>query len=286
MRHKIVFTFILLALLFNLAANKIDWHYSIEDALSLAKQSDKNVFVFFTGSDWCSWCDKLNEEVFDHKIFKDYVNDNMIMVYLDFPQSNILTPSQKEYNNSKQQEYKIAGYPSVLILDADGEVLIQSGYREGGPAKYVRFLEESLNWVDDDSNDTYVDAAGLVWQKNLTKAIDIARKEDKSIFVNFTGSDWCVWCHRLRDEVFLKPEFKEFSLENLVLVQFDFPQSITLPAGEENYNRSMMQKFGVRGFPTLFLLDSEGRTIQKLGYEKGGAIPYTNKLRDLIKNHK
>jgi protein disulfide-isomerase len=285
MQKKIVVLFMLMiaALILN---SSITWHDNIENALQKAKAENKLVFVFFTGSDWCSWCDKLTEEVFDHQEFQNYVNDNMVMVKLDFPRAEILSPEQKQYNNQKQMQYNIQGYPSVIILDALGSVKVQTGYREGGPEKYVQFLEESVNWQMDDSNATWIDDQGLVWQKNLENALEIAKKDNKFIFVNFTGSDWCVWCTRLTDEVFSKPEFVDFSQNNLVLVRFDFPKKKSIPAGEENYNMQKAQQFGVRGFPTLFLLDQQGDIVQKLGYQQGGAVPYTDMLQDLIDNHK
>lgn len=283
MRIKISILAIIFLMALSLTAKNIVWLNNIEDALQKAKASHKHVFVFFTGSDWCSWCDKLTSEVFDQQEFKDYVNENMVMVKLDYPRADILSKEQKAYNNQKQQKYNIQGYPSVLILDTDGNVALQTGYREGGAFQYVKFIKESLDWKLDEANSTFIDDQGLIWQKNLDMAKKIAKKENKSILINFTGSDWCIWCHRIRDEIFYQLEFEEFAKNNLVLVRFDFPKQAKLPAGEENYNMQMAQKFGVKGFPTLFLTDSSGNVIQKLGYEKGGAVPYVAMLHDLIK---
>jgi len=283
MRLKISLLAIIFLMVLSLTAKNIEWLNNIEDALQRAKSSDKHVFAFFTGSDWCSWCDKLTSEVFDQQEFKNYVNENMVMVKLDFPQADILSKEQKAYNNQQQQKYNIQGFPSVLILDSEGNVALQTGYREGGGFQYVKFIKESLEWKLDESNSTFTDDQGLVWQKNMDMAKKLAKKENKSILINFTGSDWCVWCHRIRDEIFYQLEFEEFANENLILVRFDFPKQIKLPAGEENYNMQMAQKFGVKGFPTLFLTDSSGNVIQKLGYQKGGAVSYTAMLRDLIK---
>ncbi len=283
MQRKLSFATIIVFFALSLWAGNINWQNNIEEALQKAGKTNKHVFVFFTGSDWCSWCDKLNSEVFDYQVFKDYVQENMVMVKLDYPRGNILSKEQQNYNSAKQVQYNIPGFPSVIILDSAGKVIIQTGYREGGADQYVKFLQESLNWKLDASNSTWIDEQGLIWQKNLDNAMKLAKKGNKHIFVNFTGSDWCVWCHRLTDEVFSQPEFVDFASDNLVLVRFNFPKQITLPAGEENYNAQMAQKYGIRGFPTLFLLDQTGKVVQKLGYEKGGAIPYTDMLRDLIK---
>lgn len=280
--QRIILIALLLIMISGLSAGNINWQHNIEDALQQAKQENKHVFVFFTGSDWCSWCFKLIEEVFDTPEFQNYVAENMVMVELDFPRGNLLSESQKSYNQEKQQKYGIQGYPSVLILDTDGKVVVQTGYRPDGGAAYVKFLEESINWKLDKSNSTWQDPQGLIWQKNLENALDIATKQNKYVFIDFTGSDWCVWCERLEDEVFSKPEFADFVNDNLVLVRFDFPQNKAIPAGEENYNRQMAQKYGVRGFPTIFLMDNKGEIVEKLGYQKGGAVPYVEMLQKLI----
>ena len=63
----------------------------------------------------------------------------------------------------------------------------------------------------------------LKWYTNLEEAVKIATVNQKSILVDFTGSDWCIWCHRLDDEVFSKKEFSDWAKKNLVLVKLDFP---------------------------------------------------------------
>ena len=282
MIKKSMAALIFLLLLAMLPAGNITWQSNIDDALAKAQENDKYVFVFFTGSDWCSWCHKLTGEVFDHQEFQTYAQENMEMVLLDYPKAEYQSKEQVDYNKKMQQKYEIRGFPSVIILDNSGEVAMQTGYREGGPVKYIEFIEGVLKWNDSAKDGTWTDNEGQVWYKNLDYAKELAKKDGKHIFVNFTGSDWCVWCKRLSNEVFMKPEFVDFALKDLVLLRLDFPQSTKLPAGEESYNNSLAQKFGVKGFPTLFLLDSDGKTIKKLGYEAGGAVPYVAMLNDLI----
>lgn len=282
MIKKSITALVFLLLIAMLPAGNIKWQSNIEDALLKVQDNDKYVFVFFTGSDWCSWCHKLTGEVFDHQEFQTYAHENMEMVMLDYPKAEYQSQEQVDYNQKMQQKYGIRGYPSVLILDKNGEVAMQTGYREGGPVKYIEFIEGVLKWNDSAKDGTFTDSAGQVWYKNLETATEMAKKEGKYLLVNFTGSDWCVWCKRLSSEVFTKPEFMDFAMKNLVLVHLDFPKSKTLPPGEESYNNSLAQRYGVKGFPTIFLLNGNGKTIKKLGYEAGGAVPYVAMLSDLI----
>ena len=83
----------------------------------------------------------------------------------------------------------------------------------------------------------------LEWETNLEKAIKKAKQENKTILVNFTGSDWCIWCKRLTDEVFSKSEFEDYAKEKLILVKLDFPRSIEQTKETKLYN-NQPQKLG------------------------------------------
>ena len=76
------------------------------------------------------------------------------------------------------------------------------------------------------NNGQSASADGLNWENNLENAIQQAKKENKAVLVNFTGSDWCSWCKRLSAEVFQQKEFEDYAKENLVLVMLDFPKNI------------------------------------------------------------
>lgn len=122
----------------------------------------------------------------------------------------------------------------------------------------------------------------LDWETNLEIALQKAQKENKAVLVNFTGSDWCIWCQRLSNEVFSQSEFEKFAKENLVLVKIDFPKNIELPMETKMYNNQLAQRFGVEGFPTIFLLKPDGNIILQTGYQPGGAINYINHLKSYM----
>ena len=123
---------------------------------------------------------------------------------------------------------------------------------------------------------------GLSWEENLETALQKAKTENKAVLVNFTGSDWCQWCIKLTDEVFSKPEFKEYADDNLILVRLDFPKSIEQSAETKLYNNQLMQKYGVRGFPTILLFNSSGSLVKTTGYLPGGPVTYINDLKSSL----
>jgi len=126
--------------------NKSDivWYSNIEEAVNIAKQKNKPILLQFSGSDWCKWCIRLNNEVLHTKEFSNYAKDNLILVNLDYPRSIPQTEQTKAYNQEMLQKYGIRGFPTVLLLDKNGNVLHQTGYRPGGPIEYIKHIKQVL----------------------------------------------------------------------------------------------------------------------------------------------
>jgi protein disulfide-isomerase len=121
---------------------KTGWEDDFAKGLAKAKETGKPALVDFTGSDWCIWCKRLDEEVFSKKEFKDYVKDKFELVMVDFPQLRPLPKKKAEANQAVAEKYKIQGYPTVLVMDGDGKVLAKLGYMEGGPKAFIAELEK------------------------------------------------------------------------------------------------------------------------------------------------
>lgn len=122
----------------------------------------------------------------------------------------------------------------------------------------------------------------LNWKTDLNDALAVAKKENKVVLINFTGSDWCVWCKRLSNEVFSKSEFEDFAKKNLVLVKIDFPRNIQQSNATKYYNQQLADLYGVEGFPTVILLDKNGRGLLKTGYVQGGVDNYIQQLKQYM----
>jgi thioredoxin-related protein len=125
-------------------------------------------------------------------------------------------------------------------------------------------------------------ADDLNWQDNLEKALQQAKKENKAVMVNFTGSDWCIWCKRLNSEVFSKDEFENYADGNLILVRLDFPRNVEQSAETKMYNNNLAQRFGIQGFPTILLFNSSGKLILTTGYQPGEPTSYVNNLKGYL----
>ena len=126
-------------------ATEAIWHTNLEKAIQIAKNKDKPILLQFSGSDWCKWCIKLNDEVLFKKEFTDYAKDNMILVNLDFPRSIPQTDELKAYNQGLLNKYGVRGFPTVLLLDKNGDVVLQTGYQPGGPAAYIQHIKQAYS---------------------------------------------------------------------------------------------------------------------------------------------
>ncbi len=126
-------------------------------------------------------------------------------------------------------------------------------------------------------------AANPDWLTDMQKAQEIAAKEKKDLLINFTGSDWCGWCIRLKDEVFTKEGFEK-AKDKFVLVEMDFPsdESIVPPKTREQ-NETWSNRFGIEGFPTIVLTDAQGRPYGSLGYVEGGPPAFLAQLDKVAK---
>jgi thioredoxin-related protein len=118
------------------------WQTDFKAAQAKAKAEKKYLLVDFTGSDWCSWCIKLHKEVFDKEPFKTEAPKRYVLMEADFPIQKKQSDELKKQNKELQDKYQVQGYPRVLLMDANGRVIAQTGYRAGGPGKYLQGLAE------------------------------------------------------------------------------------------------------------------------------------------------
>jgi thioredoxin-related protein len=118
------------------------WSENYAKSRTLAKKGQKLLLLDFTGSDWCSWCLKLDQEVFSQPEFKDYAAKNLVLMTVDFPQTKVQSDALKAQNDKLQDKYHVEGYPTIVVLNAAGKQVGQLGYQPGGPAAFIAELEK------------------------------------------------------------------------------------------------------------------------------------------------
>ena len=126
--------------------------------------------------------------------------------------------------------------------------------------------------------------AEAIWVTNFEKAQADAKSGHKLLLINFSGSDWCGWCKRLEAEVFSKPEFEQYAKDNLVLMMADFPRQKPLSNEIRQQNYGLAERFQIEGFPTIVVLNGEGKLVGQLGYVPGGPEAFIGELKKLPKS--
>ena len=121
----------------------------------------------------------------------------------------------------------------------------------------------------------------LSWLTDFETAKAKARAENKLLFINFTGSDWCPPCIMLHRQILSQPEFAQYAAKYLVLMEVDFPRQKEQSAEQRAANEKVADQFQIEGFPTVIVLDSQGKKLGDLGYMPGGPKPFLAALDKL-----
>lgn len=124
-------------------------------------------------------------------------------------------------------------------------------------------------------------AEGVNWMTDVTAAQTKAKAEKKLVMLDFTGSDWCGGCIRLNKEVFSTPEFATYAKAHLVAVEVDFPEKKELGDAQKKKNQALADKYKIEGFPTIIVLNSDGKKVGELGYQPGGPKAFIASLEKL-----
>lgn len=94
----------------------LHWFTSVGEVYNVSSASGKPIFAFFTGSDWCGWCHKLQREVFEKPTFVEWAGKNVVLLELDFPRKKKLTPELEQQNNELQQVFRVGGFPTIWMF--------------------------------------------------------------------------------------------------------------------------------------------------------------------------
>jgi thioredoxin-related protein len=152
MKKIALITFLLLGSL-TTQAQELKWENNLKVAMKISKKTKKPLLLFFTGSDWCGWCIRLQKEVFKTPEFEKWAKKNVVLVELDFPRKTQLSPELQKQNMELQQTFAVQGYPTVWLVKAtkgkkdkkvNFEQLGKTGYVAGGPTAWLTGADQIL----------------------------------------------------------------------------------------------------------------------------------------------
>jgi len=126
------------------------WLTDYDVAVSQASKEGKLVLIDFTGSDWCGWCMKLKEEVFDTREFAAFAQANLVLLEIDFPRRKAQAEQLRAHNAVLQNKYRVEGFPTVILANPDGQPRARLGYEPGGPSAFISVLKKlpGYAWKD------------------------------------------------------------------------------------------------------------------------------------------
>lgn len=249
------------------------WLSNLEKGKKAAKKSKLPLLVFFTGSDWCKNCKALEKEVLESKEFKKERGKRFVLVKLDYPVKKRQDASVKQRNAKIKSDYSIEGFPTVLLVDFEGqEIGRATGYQAGNQKAWREQLAAVLlNFDPETGKARGKPAAGLEpWPTDHAAVAARARAKGRPMIVFFTGSDWCGWCARLKKEIFQTPTFAAWAKGKVEVLELDFPSRAPQSKALKEQNKKLAARYSVEGFPTVLILDSEGKVLGSTAYVAGG----------------
>lgn len=120
------------------------------------------------------------------------------------------------------------------------------------------------------------------WLTSWDEAVKQSKKTGKPILMDFTGSDWCGWCIKLKKEVFDTPEFAAWASKKVVLLEVDFPNQKPQSAQVKKQNEQLQAKYQIEGYPTILFVDASGKELGRYGYDSGGPKNWTSNADKML----
>jgi thioredoxin-related protein len=228
-------------------------------------------------------------EVFSNQKYRKQLEEQFVILYIDSPMKKSLEKAQIRHNNSLRKRLKLGNKtPCSAVLDSNGEKInIINGYTSVKNYKdfFAKFDKKDDGIKEEDTlggkignniptldniptlnSSKWVKGPKKSWYVDFNLALAEAKKTGKKLYVLNTGSDWCGFCIKLREDVLEKGKFKRIAAQHLILVYLDQPRRIIMTGEQKNHNQliARMLKFG-GGVPSAIILSPEGKELGRIG---------------------
>lgn len=120
-----------------------EWRTDLNQALADARQKNRLLLIYFSGSDWCGYCRVLDAEVFSKPRFQEFAEANLVTVQADFPQAKPQPEALQIQNERLQRQFQVEGFPTLLVFSPEGELIAQLGYEPGGPDVIIQRIRSA-----------------------------------------------------------------------------------------------------------------------------------------------
>jgi len=127
-----------------LANRKAKWHDNYDEALAEAQELNFPLLMLFTGSDWCYYCIELEKNVFSKPDFKEFANQNLVLLKLDFPRAGVKS-SLKKHHLEHKEHFEVSGYPTTFYLNTKGKQIARwGGYGGDSVNTYLTKVQKKI----------------------------------------------------------------------------------------------------------------------------------------------
>ena len=124
------------------------------------------------------------------------------------------------------------------------------------------------------------------WLDSYEEAVKLSEQSGKPILADFTGSNWCGYCVKLKKEVFDTPQFKAWAAENVILLELDYPRPNRQADWIKRQNNMLRDRYEIASYPTVLILNADGTMIGSQGYQRGGPKRWISVANNTIKSNR
>lgn len=220
------------------------------------------------------------ETLLTNQLFVRFINRNMGFVHVEWPEETDKSPKANAVRDFAAKWKFGAMSAGMVIWDPGGlgqTKLLIGDFGDGvdcGPL--VKRLEPLLPTIDYNGG----------WIEDWKAARAVAAQQQKDLLVSFVSTDASEYTKRMYAEIYDRDEFKEYAKKNLVLLKVDFPEAEAAKAKQgkalAEQNNMLADMFGVKGYPTVVVLNPKGQKIVDAKYMKGGAVAFVGEMKKQI----
>jgi uncharacterized protein YyaL (SSP411 family) len=127
--------------------DQAQWLINFREAQTQAQQEAKPILMVFSGSDWCRPCIQMERDIFSQAGFLEFAHENLVLLKVDFPRKrkNQLSTALQQHHAALAARYNPEGsFPLVVLLNPDGEVLLQTQSQAGGLGPFLSLLQKAI----------------------------------------------------------------------------------------------------------------------------------------------
>ena len=255
------------------AADVVDEAATLADGLTQAQEMDCPLMLVVTPAANAA-AKKATETVFADRGFVNLANSRLAVVWLrELPAKG--ADAEKALADFKKQ-HKLANATFAVLVDPkQDKPLYQAGMLPKASTALTA-IEKALPKT----------AYNGGWLEDFKTAQAIAADKKRPILLNFTSGPSSSLCVKLDSQVFSTEDFRKYARQNLVLVKLDFTKLVPLTREIQRQNDDLARKYEANRFPTIVLLDTDGKQAGKLTYQLDGPAPYIEKVKKLVYGEK